>query len=207
MPRSTPSSRGVASCAICCVWGTIALAVDIGLAPYVCCRAGVGVAAPNRPVQFLEKQKAPTAVNDVAKRSCSWGFFPKKRDIITRFLITSKVTAFKRLAITIILLFKSLVKGFILLMSKLDTVNMYIAIKQYLGNLEFEQATKPKEERLEVPNLKELASEIEIEYKQFLRIANNQTTYPNMQVVARVIYVLRRRGFDTVEADVVRYVE
>lgn len=117
------------------------------------------------------------------------------------------VNEFKYLATTSITDFKSQVKGVRIFTLIPDTVNLYVVIKEYLARLETEQLSKSKNDRLEIPNLKQIASEIGVSEKQFLRIANNQTRDIMRLPIARVIYVLRRRGFNTKETDIVKYVE
>lgn len=59
----------------------------------------------------------------------------------------------------------------------------------------------------DVPSIKQLAESIGVSTTALSRIANNHVTCINRQTIAAVIHDLRRRGFDTQVADVVRFVE
>lgn len=84
-------------------------------------------------------------------------------------------------------------------------MDIIITIKPYLQTLKAEQSKS--ETPLKVPNLRELAEAIGLSEKHFLRYANNQIKEHNLEVYAKTIAELRRRGFDTDVGDLLRYVE
>lgn len=85
-------------------------------------------AATNRPESVLRKQKAPTAVN-VARRSCSWGFFPKWG--MMTFLID---TAIERLAVSLYNTLSNMSREISKMIAKCDLFPFWIEKEKELGH-------------------------------------------------------------------------
>lgn len=82
-----------------------------------------------------------------------------------------------------------------------------VVLNSYLENLKDQQSILPEDERKEVPTLADLAVVANIKPPSLSRIASNKIARLNRKVVANIIAELRRRGFNTTETDIVKYVE
>ncbi|RMG89292.1 MAG: hypothetical protein D6706_21655 [Chloroflexi bacterium] len=82
-----------------------------------------------------------------------------------------------------------------------------VNLKPYLAHLELEERAKPEEQRRPIPTLAELAEVVKLHRLSFYRIANNQISKLDLDVLAGIIAELRRRGFDTDVGDVLVYRE
>jgi hypothetical protein len=83
---------------------------------------------------------------------------------------------------------------------------VFVNILTYLQELKRNQTAKPKDERLEVPTLAEIAERIGMTRESFSRVANNQTRYIDKEAWGVVLDFLRERGFSSADiADVFIY--
>jgi hypothetical protein len=84
---------------------------------------------------------------------------------------------------------------------------MVITLKSYLARLDEGEARRPPEQRRPVPQLDELAADIGVNRVTLSDLVNNKGKYLNLEIGARIISVLRGRGFDTDVADILAYEE
>ncbi len=84
---------------------------------------------------------------------------------------------------------------------------MIVTLKSYLARLEEQEAAKPEDQRKEVPQIKDLAKEIDIHVTRLSKIANNRAALLSLDIMTRIIRALRRRGFNTDVSDLLKYVE
>ena len=78
---------------------------------------------------------------------------------------------------------------------------MYVALKEYLAQVEALEATRPIEQRRPVPSIVELAKVVGIHPITMSDIANNHVIRFNLNTGAAIIDEMRRRGFSMEVSD------
>ncbi len=82
---------------------------------------------------------------------------------------------------------------------------MHVVFGEYLKALETAEKAKPLEQRRRVPTIEELAPSVELHPVTLRNIANGNIKKLDLVTAGRLISIMRRLGFDTVETNVIRY--
>lgn len=82
---------------------------------------------------------------------------------------------------------------------------MYVILKEYLARLETLEATKPDDQRKEVPSMATLARAAGVHPMTISRWVTGETKATTHALVASVIDTLREYGFETQLTDILNY--
>lgn len=82
---------------------------------------------------------------------------------------------------------------------------MRVVFNEYLKALESEERTKPIEQRRRVPTIEELAPAVGLHHVTLRNVANSNIKKLDLDTAGKLITLMRKLGFDTVETDVIRY--
>lgn len=82
---------------------------------------------------------------------------------------------------------------------------MIIKLKSYLVRLRDEERFKPEAERRKVPTITGLASDVGVSRVQMQRIVSGNVESIKLAVAAKVIAVIRERGFNMGITDLLEY--
>lgn len=83
---------------------------------------------------------------------------------------------------------------------------MNVVFGDYLKGLEASEKEKPLELRRRVPSIEEIAPVVELHPVTLRNIANNNIKKLDLDTAGKLITLMRKLGFDTVETDVIRYI-
>ncbi|MGB0388721.1 MAG: hypothetical protein ACPGWR_28205 [Ardenticatenaceae bacterium] len=75
----------------------------------------------------------------------------------------------------------------------------------YLAELKMMEKAKPKSQRRKVPSAREIASESGLPHTTVSRIVYGHVKSLNLEKAAKIIDVMRARGFDTRMTDMIDY--
>jgi len=81
----------------------------------------------------------------------------------------------------------------------------YCTLKRYLEEIAAIEAQKPILERRHVPTLKDISRETNMHYTTISRIANNKVRKLDYGTAAKIVTVLRNRGFIMKVSDILDY--
>jgi DNA-binding Xre family transcriptional regulator len=84
-------------------------------------------------------------------------------------------------------------------------VKLTVVLNDYLDILRGEQAAKPPQERISVPNLGELAEGAGLHRVTVTNLANNHAKQINVETISAVVNELRRRGFAVKVQDILDF--
>lgn len=82
---------------------------------------------------------------------------------------------------------------------------MYIVLKEYLTRLSTTESKIPVEKQRQVPSLAELADAVGVHRVTLSHLVNNKTDSLNLELGAKIIEEMTRRGFPMTEADLIVY--
>ena len=80
-------------------------------------------------------------------------------------------------------------------------------LKQYLEKIDAIEKQKPIIKRRHVPTIKDISAELGMYYTTISRIANNKVRRLDYRTAAKIIKVLRNRGFDMQISDLINCIE
>ncbi len=83
---------------------------------------------------------------------------------------------------------------------------MHVVFGEYLKGLESAERAKPLELRRRVPTIEELAPSVSLHPVTLRNIANGNIKKLDLDTAGKLISIMRRLGFDTVETNVIRYI-
>lgn len=83
---------------------------------------------------------------------------------------------------------------------------MNVVFGEYLKGLEAAEKAKPLDQRRRVPSIEDLAPEVALHPVTLRNIANGNIKKLDLDTAGKLITIMRRLGFDTVETNVIRYI-
>ena len=83
---------------------------------------------------------------------------------------------------------------------------MDVVFGKYLKALEAAEQAKPLGQRRRIPSIEELAPEVKLHPVTLRNIANGNIKKLDLDTAGKLITIMRRLGFDTVETNVIRYI-
>jgi len=83
---------------------------------------------------------------------------------------------------------------------------MQVVFGDYLKRLEAAERSKPLEQRRRIPSIEDIAPAVELHPVTLRNIANSNIKKLDLGTAGKLISIMRRLGFDTVETDVIRYI-
>lgn len=83
---------------------------------------------------------------------------------------------------------------------------MHVVFGEYLKALETAEKAKPLDQRRRVPSIEEIAPVVELHPVTLRNIANSNIKKLDLDTAGKLITLMRKLGFNTVETDVIRYV-
>lgn len=82
---------------------------------------------------------------------------------------------------------------------------MRVVFNEYLKALESEERAKPLEQRRRVPTIEDLAPAVGLHHVTLRNVANSNIKKLDLDTAGKLITLMRKLGFDTVETDIIRY--
>ena len=84
---------------------------------------------------------------------------------------------------------------------------VYVTLRAYLDRVDAMEKGRPAEQRRRIPTMEELARDVGIHPVTLSNIANSNIQQLNLKTAGRIIWSLRRRGFQMDVSDLLAYGE